>query len=140
MFDQQPNVALPLSEGRQAHVDDGNPIIKILAEATGANRFLEVAVRSRDDSNVDALPLGPADHREFAGLDGPEELRLKMDGDFRDLIEKKGPGMRAGEDAGDGCDGACKGSSNVTKQVALHEALGDGRTIDNHERAIAARA
>src|SRR5262245_57724496 len=133
MGDQQGNVFFSLSERRQAYVDDGNPVVQVLAEVAGADRLLEVAVGGGDDSNVDALALGTADHRELTSLNGPQELRLEMDGYFRDLVEEEGPGMRTREDARNGGDGSREGTSHVAKQVTLHEALGDGCAIDNHE-------
>src|SRR5262245_46452499 len=42
----------PLAQGRDAHLDDVDSVIKVLAESAGRHQLAEVPVRGREDSHV----------------------------------------------------------------------------------------
>src|SRR6185369_11104470 len=78
VIDEQRDVLATLAERRQHDLDDAQPIVEVLAEASGSHRRLEVVVRRRDQPDVDGDGVVATDALERFLLDGAEELRLGL--------------------------------------------------------------
>src|SRR5690606_19993060 len=98
----------------------------------------EIAVRRRDQAHVDALGLGTADALEFGFLDRAEQLDLDLEGDLRDFVQEQGTAVRELEATGTARDGARKGATFVTEELALDEPRRDRGAVDPDEGRVAA--
>ena len=75
---------------QRGHVDGKyvEAMIKVFAEGTAAYRFLEVAMRRRDDADVASDRHVVADALEYALLQYAQKLHLHRGAHVADLIEK----------------------------------------------------
>lgn len=135
---QQLEVAAPFTQRRQRQRHHVQAVEEVLPELAPPDRRPEVGMRGRDDPHVDAMGLLAAHAPDLATLEGPEELRLKLHGHGRDLIEEQGATVRQLEEAGLGGNGAGKGPLLMAEQLALEEGAGDRRTVDLDERPAGA--
>ena len=71
-----------LSQRRHADREHIEPVIEVFAKSLLHHHAFEVAVRGRNDPDVDRNVLGPADHFDRFFLDEPEKLDLKKRGKF----------------------------------------------------------
>ena len=66
--DQQGNIFAPIVQRRQADLDYVEPIVEVFAEFARAHHFLQVAVRSRDDADINIDRFGAADRSHLVFL------------------------------------------------------------------------
>jgi hypothetical protein len=71
------NVVATLAKRWQAQRHDGETVVEVLAESTGANRRHKIFVRRGDDRDVHGLAARAAEAAHSAFLDDVEQLRLK---------------------------------------------------------------
>src|SRR4029453_12177219 len=94
----------------------------------------EVAVRRRDDADVERDLGVAADGPERALLKRPEELRLERKRHVTDLVEEKGAFVRLREETRARRPGAGEGAAGVAEELALEKRLGHRRAVDGDER------
>ena len=88
-----------------------------------------------------AWALAPADLVEFPVLDHPQQLGLEVQRELGDLVEEDRPAVGHLEQAGFPLGvGAGKGAGLVTEEFGLDQRLGDGGTVDLHQRLCLALA
>src|SRR5262249_1627067 len=80
------DVLAALAQGRKPKVDDVEPVVEVLAEVAGPDLLVEVAIRRRDDPDVDALGLGVADTEDDALLERTQELDLEVERQLAYLV------------------------------------------------------
>src|SRR5205823_10327576 len=132
------NVLLALPERRDPDLDDVQAIVEIFPELTPGNRLLEIAIRRRDDTRVDVDRAVTADPRETKILQHVQELRLERQGQFRDLVEIEGTGVRVLELSRFAAVRPREGSFLVSEEFGLEQAVRDGGAVDLDEGPIRA--
>ncbi len=80
----------PLAQRRDDEGHAVQPEIQVLPERAAAHLGLEVAVRGRDEADVDLDGGQPADPHHLSLLDDPEELGLDRGRQLADLVEEHG--------------------------------------------------
>src|SRR5262249_30329786 len=113
---------------------------EILAEASGHDLALEVAVRARDDSGVHGDRLGCPHRQDALVLDDPEQLDLQLQGHLADLVQEQRASARRHEATGIRLHGGRERTTDVTEELALEQSLRNRVAVDGHEAAIVARA
>src|SRR5581483_12074324 len=116
------------------------PVEDILAEASGGDLGLEVAVRRRDDPDVDGDRLRPADPLELPILEHAEQLRLRLEGQLADLVEEERAAVGQLEAADAPRVGPREGALLVPEQLALDERRRERGAVALDERAVPPRA
>ena len=72
-------------------LEDAEAEEQVFAEFTGRHQLAQRAVGRRDDPDVGEPRPRVADRRDFAVLDGPQQLDLEARGDVADLVQQHGP-------------------------------------------------
>src|SRR5438552_4012610 len=83
------NVLWPFAQGRQLQIHDVEPVEQILAERVALYRLRKVAVRGRDDADVDFDRLAAAHPVDLALMKRAQELGLQPRIHFADLVEQQ---------------------------------------------------
>ncbi len=120
-------------------LDDGEPVVEVLAEGALVDAAGEVAVGGGDEAHVDGAGRGGADAADGARLDGAEQLGLERERHLADLVEEERAAVGLLEDAAPVGDGAAEGAAHVPEELALDEVLRDGAAVDGHEGPAARR-
>ena len=123
----------------QAQIDDVQPIEQVFAEGAALGRFGEVAVRGRDDADVDLDRLGAADAVDLAFLDGAQQLGLQARVHLADFVEQQRAAIGFLELADAPRDGAGERALLVAEQFGFQQVLRNRRAIDADERLVGAR-
>ena len=134
------NVAVPVAQRRDRHVDDVEPVIEVLAEAAGGDLFGQAAVGGGDDPDVDRLGDAAADALDLAGLERAEQLDLGVERQLADLVEEDGRAVGILEAADMAVEGAGEGALLMAEQHQFDEILRDRAAIDDVKLLLAARA
>jgi hypothetical protein len=113
---------------------DGKAVVEVETEGAVDHALFEVAVRSRDDADVDARDLVVADALELAALQEAEELGLDGEGELADLVEKECAAVRGFDAAGAGLHGSGEGAAGVAEELGFKECFGDGGAVEHGER------
>src|SRR5579863_6929291 len=88
--DKLRNILLAIPKWREANIDYIEAKEQVAAERSFFNILGEVAIGGGDDSKIGA-PRGERTNRaKFLFLQHPEEFRLKVQGEFTDLVKKGG--------------------------------------------------
>src|SRR5262249_25845564 len=109
------------------------------AESTLGNELREVAIRGGNHANIDALRAIATQALKFLFLQHAEELGLQLQRDVADFVEKKCAAVGELEAADFLVDRAGECAALVTEQLGFEQAGRDGRAIDFHKGAFAAR-
>ena len=100
--------------------------------------MLEIAIRRGDDPRIDVDHAVTADPRKTKILQHVQELRLERQGQFRDLVEIEGTGVRVLELSRFAAVRPREGSFLVSEEFGLEQALRDGGAVDLDEGPIRA--
>ena len=82
-----------LAQRRQAEHDRADAEVEILAEASGCARGVHVVMRGRDEAHVGEAVFDVAQAAEAFVLEHLEQLRLHLQVDVADLVEKQRPAV-----------------------------------------------
>src|SRR5581483_1733890 len=138
--EEEQEVVAALAQRGQVHGHDVQTVVEVGPEAAVLDREREVAVRGRDDADVDGDGLRAPDAEELAVLEDAEELRLRSRAHLADLVEEERPLVRQLELAELLRVGVREGALLVSEELALEERLGDRGAVERDERAVGARA
>src|SRR6266404_2387673 len=92
-IDEVRNIFPSLSQRRKRNGNYVETVIKIRAEASLFNRFIQVAIRRGDDFHVDLDGFHPSYALKLSLLEKPQELGLNLGGNIADLIEENRSAM-----------------------------------------------
>src|SRR5208283_277424 len=84
---EQRDVALSLSQGRQAYGHDADAVIEIDPELAPLHLLFEIAVGRANETHVDLNSAGSADPFELAFLKHAQKLGLKRRRNLADFVE-----------------------------------------------------
>ena len=136
---QQRDVLAPLAHWRQREAHHVQAVVQILAETCFADRGFEVAMRGRDDANVDRRRLRRTDRADGAFLQDPQQFHLQRDRHVADFIEQHRAALGRLKQADVVAGGAGEGAACMAEQFRFEQRFRDGTAVDGHERAIAPR-
>ena len=136
------DVVAAVAQRRHEDRKDVQPVVEVLAELAVLDLLQEVAVRRRDQADVDLDGRARADRVDLAVLHGAQELDLHLVRQVADLVEEQRARMRLDELAGVLFGGAGERALLVAEQDAFDQIVGDGAAIDRRRtaspRAVAA--
>src|SRR5262249_34924190 len=88
VLDQRADVLRAIAQRRQPERDDVQAEEEVLAKPSRTHLGLEVAVRRRDDADVDGLRAIAAEALEPVLLEEAEQLALELGRELADLVEE----------------------------------------------------
>jgi hypothetical protein len=106
-------------------IDTGQAEVEILAILPRGDRRFQIAVRRRDDADVDLDRHRAADAIEVLLFQRAQDLRLKRQGQIADLVEKQGAAMRELELPELAPGGAGERALLVSEELGLEQVLGN---------------
>src|SRR4029453_14608007 len=116
--------------------NDVDPVIEIPPEPAVLDRLFKIDVGRDDEPEIRLDRLGPANPLNFSFLNRTQQLRLQIEPQVADLVEKEGAArsqlelpklllVRAGE-----------GAALVSEQRALDQFVRNGRQVHRDERRL----
>ncbi len=130
------DVVSSLAKRRQVDRQDGEAVEQVGAERPVADPRLEVPVR-RGDHSGPQLPIASSANRPvLADVEHAKQLRLNRRRGLRHLVEEDRAAARAFEQTGLGRVGPGERPALVPEQLALDQALRQGRQMNRHERLV----
>ena len=113
------------------HVD---PIQKILAKLSVADRLSRVPIGRRQNTHAGGDYLIASDTGHGSGLEDPEQLDLQFHRHFGDLVQEQGSAVRSLDDPLVPPIGACEASALVTEQFGFDQTRRNRAAVDRDER------
>ncbi len=137
---QRQNVVPALAQRRQMHGDGADTVEQILPQLAVLDGFLGLAIGRGDDPAVNLVIVFAANTPGLAFLEHAQQLALRVDGHFGQLIQHQGAAFRLLEQPRLVRVRAGEGAFHVTEQFALDELARQRGTIDLDARTLGARA
>ena len=135
MHRESRDVGRPLPERGEGEVDDVEAVEKVLAEVSGGDHRLEIAIRGGNDAHVGVNRLIAAHALELALLKDSQQLDLRSRRNFADLVEKECPAVRLLEASLTLAIGSGVGAALVPKKLALEQSFGESPAVKADERS-----
>src|SRR4029077_16285897 len=104
-------------------------VIQIFAEFAVANHLLQVLVGCSNHANIDSRCTRAAHGLKLALLEHAEQLGLKLQWHVSHFLEEQRPTIRQRKAADMRIDGAGKGATFVSEQLAFEKAGGHRRAV-----------
>jgi hypothetical protein len=139
VLEEQRDVVAAVAQRRQRDLEHVDPVEQVLAEPPGRDHGGEVAVRGRDDADVDLAGLGVADAGERALLEHAQHLDLERGRHVADLVEEERAVVGDLEQAGLVGDRAGERAAPVAEQLGVEQVVVERRAVRDDELAIAPR-
>lgn len=137
---EQLDVPAPIAQGRKPQFHGAQPIVEILAKHALRDHVGEIPVGSGKDADVHVDFRGPADMPEAGRIEHPQQLHLRGEADFADLVEEDGAAVGDLEQPRLRAIGTREGAALVSEQLVLQQRLLQCRALHHDERAMAPRA
>ena len=135
---QQDNVVAPISERRQVDGDDVEAIEQVFAKAPLGDFAQGIAIGGADDADIDRFGLCRSDSLDHPGLDEPQQLDLKLDLHFTNLVEEQRAAIGGLGSADPVLDCSGEGAFDMAEQFALEQVLRNRAAIDRDESLVPA--
>src|SRR5690606_7886238 len=90
MFDERGDVLAPRAEWRHGDGHDAEPKREVFSELAAVDLFLQVALGGCDDARVGLGDPVAAHASKLPRFEHPQQLRLDVEGELTDLVEKNG--------------------------------------------------
>ena len=88
-YAQQRDVFAPLAQRRNFDRKDSQPIKKVFAKLIIADHAVQIAMRGRNQTNINVDRLCTSEAFKLPFLQGTQEFRLQIHGDVADLCQEK---------------------------------------------------
>ena len=134
------DVGRPFPQGRNFQVDHVEAEQEVFAEFSLAHSVGKIAVRRRDDTDVDRHRFPAADPVDHTLLDRAQQFGLQAHIHFRDFVEQQRAAICFLEFADATGERAGKGAFLVAEQFGFEQVLRYCRAIDRNERLLRAGA
>src|SRR5262245_59236240 len=118
---EEGNIRLALTEGHEIDREDIQSIIKILAELSFSHFFGQVSIRCRYQTNIGFQRSVASDAFELAFLNCPQQLALKLNGNFADFIKEQSTAVGEFKPAHAIAERARKSAFHVAEEFTLEE-------------------
>src|SRR5687768_10616087 len=130
-------VALPVAKGRQSDRNHVQPEEEVFPECALAHRACKVVICRSNDPDIDPYVAVPADAMDLTRLDRTKKLRLRIEAQISDLVQKQRTGVRELEASYASLRSTGERASLVTEHLALDQIARNSSAIDSDERLIA---
>ena len=130
---QHGNIFSAFSQRRHGQLHHRQPVVQILAEFPSAHRFVQVAIGSSDQSNINLNRMRSTHAFEFALLQHAQQLHLQRRSQFSNLVKKYHAAVGNFQTSLLLHCRARERAALMSKQITLQQRLGNGRAIDCHE-------
>src|SRR5205085_2879012 len=121
MRGEQRDVLAAIAQRRQLEAHDVEPIEEVRAERAAVDRLAQIAVCGGDQANVELDRAGSADAAYRTLLERAQQLRLHVDRQLADLVEKQRTAARGLEYSELAFGGAGERAALVPEQLALDQ-------------------
>ena len=138
VLDQGRDFFTALAQRRHSQPDDVEAVEEVFAEASLRDQLLEIGVGRGDDADVHLDRMGLAERVDLVGLEKAEQLRLQVDRQIRDFVEKQRAPFRRADDAGEGGIGAGERAAAVAEQLALEHVARHRRAVEREHDLLGA--
>ncbi|MNO76393.1 hypothetical protein D3C76_674650 [compost metagenome] len=138
--DQRQPVAA-LAQRRQLEAGAAEAEVQVFAKFTGHHQRRQVAVAGTDHLDVHAFPARGAQRRHFALGQHAQQAGLQAERHVSDLVEEQGAAVGLLQQPAHTLAGSPgEGAGDIAEQLALDQAFRNRRTVQRHERLVAAGA
>src|SRR5450631_2598478 len=134
ILDEKSDVSFPLAQRWQGHVENVDAVEKILAKQPIGDALAKVAVRGRDQPDVDLDRGVRPDGLKGALLEDTQKLGLRRQRQLGDFVEEQRSSVGGLESAIPLLHRAGKSASLESKQLGLDQRLWKGTAVDRDER------
>src|SRR5690606_2017387 len=111
--------------------------VEISAKRTARHHLLDRSIRGRDETHVDAACRDAAQASELALFDRAQQLGLRRGGQIADFVQKHTAAIAGFEQPRLGGDRTRERAALVTEQLAVEQALVDGRAVEREQGSAA---
>src|SRR6266404_5138579 len=129
VFHQLGDIRFPFAQRRKINRKSIQAVVQIFAEFAVANHLFQVLVGCSNDANIDSCCACTADRLKLTLLEHAEQLGLKLEWHVSNFIEEQSAVIRQREAADMRIDGARKGSTFVSEELAFEKAGGHRRAV-----------
>ena len=133
-------MSLPRAQGGQFDLDDVDAVEQVGAESLFVDGRLQVAVRGRDDSHIDADFVIAADRADLSFFQRSQQFRLHGQRQFADFVQQQRTGGCLQKEAFAVAARVGEGAFRVAEQFAFEQRFGQRGAVDGHEGTIGAAA
>jgi hypothetical protein len=130
---QRPNILRAIDQGRQLDRDGGQAPEEIATQRPALETRPHVLLYSRHDSHIHRDWLILIQRPYLPGLHGAQELRLTLDRQAEELIEKERAPVGDAEVAGSGLHRAGERASAMSEEEAVGHLAGQRRAIHGNQ-------
>jgi len=127
------NILFAAAERWQGNAEYIEPVEEVFAELAFGGLRLKISVGCGDDADIDFCRPGIPDLDEFAGLQHTQQLGLKIDMHFTDLVEEEGALVGLLDEPPLVFSGAGKGAGPVAEELALEDLAAEGAAIEGQK-------
>ena len=136
MICENRNVFDAIAERRQRDAHDVQSIVQILAKMLALDRLARIAIRRRDEANVDdRVMLLAADAANHTVLNDAQQLRLQRQRHLRELVQEERSAVRHLEQTDLVAIGAGERALPMAEHLRLEQLLRHRRAVDRNEAA-----
>src|SRR5436190_6564639 len=129
-----------VAEWRHFDRENAQSIVEIFSKGSLRRLDLEIAIGRRHDTNIDSTGPIVADSLEFTFLENPQELCLKDEGYFADLVQEQRSAVGELEPTRAVLVRSGERATHMAEKLALEELLRNRRAVHLHERTVRAIA
>src|SRR5438128_619716 len=140
IFGQQEHILAAFAQGREAHLDDVEPVEQVLAELVLGNRLDDITVGGCQQPDLNTQFLGAADAGECAVLQEAEELGLERTAHIGNFIQENRATIGFFDPARLLSERAGESASFMAKELAFEQGFRDGGAVDPDIVGLAATA
>ena len=133
---QQQHIATTLAQRRHRQRVNAQAVIQVGTKSSGTHLSRQVAVGGGDHPHVDAVFAIRTDPLQLPTLQHAQQLGLDRQRQLAHLVEKQAAAIGQLELAAALAHGPGKGATHMTEQLALHQRIGQRRTVDTDQRAL----
>src|ERR1700722_4816803 len=140
MRQKQTNISRSFAKRRKSDRKDIQTVVQIDSKLAFRHHLSEILIGRRHDPNIDSGGLRTPKPFEFLLLNHAQELRLKFQRQFANLVEKERASigsLKAPHSLG---NGSSECAPLMTEQFAFEERGRNRRTVDRHKALLPARA
>ena len=125
---------MTIAQRRQKEWNDTQPVEQVLAKVTVDHRGTQRTMRRRHDPDVDREWLATTDRDHGALLQHPKELRLQVETELGDLVEKERAAFGQAEVTRHVTHRSSERPFDVPEELALEKIGRQRRAVDRAER------
>jgi hypothetical protein len=134
ILDQPGKILFALTQGRHANVDYVQTIKKIFSKTSDLHRRIEIYIRQRNQTSIELDSPATTQPLKLTSLNYPQQLRLSISREMRDLVEHDRALLRGFETPRFWLDSTGKSAALKTKELCFEQLTRQRRAIDLHER------